>query len=205
MNRWIDRVKQIRAISQAGLTYSKDKFDIERFVQLEAIAADMFAHLSSAPVEQVTELFLPETGYPTPKIDLRAGVIRDGQILLVREREDGLWTLPGGWADVCESPSEGVIREVLEESGYVVANPRLVAVKDRDKHPYLPKYPFHIYKLFFLCDWVGGKAQDNLEISEIGFFAPDALPPLSLGRVSADDIAMLFEYSAHPDQRIYVD
>ncbi len=144
MSQWVEWVKQLQSIAQAGKAYSKDKFDLERFDQLSDISHKMFAQLSDTPVERVAELFIPESGYPTPKVDLRAAVIKDNKILLVREREDDCWSLPGGWADVCETPSDGVVREVLEESGYVVSSPRLVAVKDRDVHPYFPKFPYYI-------------------------------------------------------------
>ncbi|MDA0117446.1 NUDIX hydrolase [Vibrio sp. T11.5] len=205
MQPWLDWAKQIKAIAQAGETYGRDKYDLERYRQLDEIAHQMFAHLSGSPVEQVQKLFIPESGYPTPKIDLRAAVIKDGKILLVREREDDCWTLPGGWGDVCETPKAGVVREVLEESGYVVNNPRLVAVKDRAVHDYQPEFPFHIYKMFFLCDFVSGEATTNIEISEIEFFAPDELPQLSQGRVLVEDIEMMFDYLANPDKPIYVD
>lgn len=205
MNPWVDWVKQIKSISQAGLAYSKAPFDIERFKMLDALAHEMFSHLSTAPVEQVERLFIPETGYPTPKIDLRAGVIREGKILLVRERADGCWSLPGGWADVCETASEGVVREVMEETGYRVSQPRLIAVKDRARHGYRPEFPYHIYKLFFVCEFESGMAETNIEISDIGFFAPDELPELSVSRVLPEDIEMLFRHSQCPGSPVYVD
>ncbi|KDM92831.1 NUDIX hydrolase [Photobacterium galatheae] len=184
--------KQLQAIAQAGKAYSQDPYDLERFDQIAVIAQQMFAELSDAPLAKIQNLFIPETGYPTPKVDLRAGVIRENRILLVREREDDRWTLPGGWADVCETPSEGIVREVMEESGLVVGNPRLVAIKDRSVHPYQPAYPNHIYKLFFLCDYISGEPSENLEISKVAFFERHAIPPLSLSRVLAEDIAMMF-------------
>ncbi len=205
MNPWTDWVKQIQAIAQAGQTYTKDKYDQERFDQLSELAKQMFAQLSSAPIEQIKQVFIPETGYPTPKIDLRAAVIKDNKILLVREREDNRWTLPGGWADVCETASTGVMREVEEESGYIVDNPRLIRIKDRAVHDYQPEYPFHIYKLFFLCDLVGGEAKENLEVSEIGFFAIDEIPPLSSGRTSMDDIHTAFKHFNQAGLAVIVD
>ena len=159
----------------------------------------------TASVEQVRNLYIPESGYPPPKVDLRAGVIRNNKILLVREREDSRWALPGGWADVCETPSEGIVREVLEESGYVVHSPKLVAIKDRDIHPYTPKLPFHVYKMFFLCEFESGTATPNIEISDIEFFALDDLPKLSEGRVLERDITMMFEYHASPSKAVLVD
>ncbi len=205
MSQWVDWVKQLQSIAQAGKAYSKDKFDLERFEQLSSISHQMFAELSDTPVERVSELFIPESGYPTPKIDLRAAVIKDNKILLVREREDDCWSMPGGWADVCETPSQGIVREVFEESGYVVSSPRLVAVKDRDVHPYYPKFPYHIYKMFFLCTFESGEALTNIEISDIGFFALDELPTLSEGRVLRTDIESMFEHYNNPDKAIYVD
>ncbi len=205
MSQWVDWVKQIQAIAQAGKAYSKDKFDLERFDQLSAISHQMFATLSDSPVERVRELFIPESGYPTPKIDLRAAVIKDNKILLVREREDDCWSLPGGWADVCETPTDGIIREVFEESGYTVSSPRLVAIKDRDVHPYYPKFPYHIYKMFFLCHFESGEALTNIEISDIGFFGLDELPTLSEGRVLRCDIEAMFEHYSDPDKAVYVD
>lgn len=205
MQPWLNWAKQIKAIAQAGETYGHDKYDLERYKQLDHIAHQMFAYLSDSPIASVERLFIPESGYPTPKIDVRAGVIKDGKILLVREREDDCWTLPGGWGDVCETPKQGVVREVLEESGFVVNNPRLVAVKDRAVHNYQPEFPFHIYKLFFLCDFVSGSPKTNIEISEIDFFLPDQLPQLSSSRVLPEDIEMIFSFFNNPDQQVYVD
>lgn len=205
MDKQLEWAKKLKAISQAGQTYSKDKFDLERFEQIQQIAFEMFAAISDAPIEKISNLFIPETGYPTPKVDVRAGVIKDNKILLVRERADGCWTLPGGWGDVCETPTQGVIREVLEESGFTVNNPRLIAVKDRDAHPYSPKFPFHIYKMIFLCELVSGSPTTNIEISEIDFFSLDDLPPLSQSRVLPEDIKLVFDHYNDSNLSVYVD
>lgn len=205
MSQWMHWAKQLQALSQAGQAYSKDKFDLQRFDEVASIAQQMMAELAGTPVEKVQQLFVPEVGYPTPKVDLRAGVFKDGKILLVREREDDCWTMPGGWADVCETPSQGIIREVLEESGYSVSSPTLVAIKDRDVHPYLPKYPQHIYKMFFLCHFESGQPTPNIEISEIGFFELNALPPLSTSRVLKSDIELMFQHHEHPTTSVWVD
>lgn len=205
MSQWMNWAKQLQALSQAGQAYSKDKFDLERFDEIANISHQMIAQLANTSVERIEQLFVPEVGYPTPKVDLRAGVIKDGKILLVREREDNCWTMPGGWADVCETPSTGVIREVLEESGYHVSHPKLVAIKDRDVHAYLPKYPQHIYKMFFLCRFESGQPQTNIEISDIGFFALDELPPLSESRVLKSDIELMFQHAEYPQTEIHVD
>lgn len=164
MNSYIELAKELHAMAQAGLTYVKDPFDKERYERLAAIARDLMARLADAPIARVENFFLPESGYPTPKVDLRGGVFdARGRVLLVKERRSGRWSLPGGWADVNEPPSLGVEREVREEGGVAVRAVRLVGVKDRDCHPYTPKYPVHIYKLFFLCELidVGENAGDD--------------------------------------------
>ncbi|CAH0535907.1 NUDIX hydrolase [Vibrio marisflavi] len=205
MSPWLDCAKQIQAISQAGQAYSKDKYDLERFDQLSDVANQMFSHLSNQPVEAIQKLFIPESGYPTPKVDLRAGIIRDNKILLVKEIEDGGWSMPGGWADVCESPSQGVVREVFEESGIVVDSPKLIAIKDRSLHPYEPEFPFHIYKLFFVCRYVSGEPKPTMEISEANFFELNTLPNLSTSRVLPEDIEMVFRHADSSVPYIHVD
>ena len=196
--QWLVWVEKIRAIAQNGLTYSDGGYDLERYHQLQDIAHEMTAALAGAPKEKVDDFFLPEKGYCTPKVDLRAGVFKDNEILLVKERSDNCWALPGGWGDVCEPPSLGVEREVLEESGFIVKALKLVAVRDTHRHPYHSCNPNHIYKLFFLCELTGGEAKTNLEISDIDFFPPDQLPELSRGRTISDDIKMLCQHLDNP-------
>ena len=139
-----------------------------------------------------------DVGYATPKVDVRAAVFREGRLLLVREKEDGCWTLPGGWADIGDSPSTAVVREVKEESGYDVKARKLLALLDRNLHGH-PPIPYHAYKLFFLCDLVGGNAHAEQETDAVDFFANGEIPPLSLTRVTPAQIARLFEHSFHPE------
>ena len=126
-------------------------------------------------------------------------VFRDDKVLLVREVADGCWTLPGGWADVNESPSESVVREVREESGYETRPVKLLAVYDRSKQGHVPAFPFHVYKLFILCELIGGEAATSFETSGVGFFAEEELPELSLSRVTPEQIRRLFEHWRHPE------
>ena len=198
-------MKRLRAIAQTGQTYTRDPYDRERYEELEAMALSLLARLLDSPPEVVRSVYLPEAGYPTPKIDVRAGVFRDGRILLVRETADRRWTLPGGWGDEHESPKQSIEREVREESGYEVEARRLVAVKDRHLHPYTPKRLERIYKLFFLCELTGGEAGTSLETDGVDFFALDDLPPLSLGRTLADDVALLDDYRRAPEKPCYFD
>lgn len=199
--QWLKWAQRLQAIAQTGLTYAKDPFDIERYESIREISAEIMAAGTCAPeIAPILELFKLHAGYATPKVEVRAGVIADGQILLVREKEDGCWTLPGGWADVGDSPSTAVIHEVKQESGYEVAVKKLVALYDRNLHGH-PPYPFHSYKAFFLCDLTGGSpiTEPNNETLEVGFFAEDELPPLSLIRVTPKQIANLFEHWRNPE------
>ena len=202
---WRDALKRLRAIAQTGQTYSRDPYDQERFEEVEALSLKLLARLLDSTPEVLSSVYLPESGYPTPKIDVRAGVFHDDQILLVRESADGRWTLPGGWGDEHESPRQNVERETLEESGYQVRAERLVAVKDRHLHPYTPRRLERIYKLFFLCVLTGGEASTSLETDAVAFFDLDRLPSLSLGRTLPADIEMLDLYRNDPERPCYFD
>ena len=203
---WLDWVSRLRAIAQTGLGYSRDGYDLQRFREVREIAELMLAAIAAAPVAQVRDLYLPERGYPTPKVDVRAGVFRHGEVLLVRETSDGRWSLPGGWADEHASPRQNVEREVFEEAGCRVMAVQLVAIKDRNRHPYLPRRLESVYKLLFLCELesaAGLEALDvNLETTAAAFFPLSGLPPLSPGRTLAADIEVLAEaLIAHQRQR----
>jgi ADP-ribose pyrophosphatase YjhB (NUDIX family) len=187
---WIQWAREIQAIAQTGLHFSESVYDRERYERLRDIAAAMFAARSDATESAIRASFAAQTGYATPKVDVRGVVLKDNQILLVRETSDGLWTLPGGWADVNDSPSEAVVREIREESGFLTRATRLIALFDRSKHAHVPPFPFHVYKLFIACELLGGNAQTSSETSEVEFFDPDRLPPLSIGRVTPDQIAI---------------
>jgi ADP-ribose pyrophosphatase YjhB (NUDIX family) len=187
---WIRWAREIQAIAQTGLHFSESVYDRERYERLRDIVVEMFAKGSDATESFIRASFAAQTGYATPKVDVRGVVLKDGRLLLVRESSDGLWTLPGGWADVNDSPSEAVVREVREESGFVTRATRLLALFDRSKHPHQPPFPFHVYKLFIACELLGGNARPSSETSEVGFFDPSQLPPLSIGRVTPDQIAI---------------
>jgi ADP-ribose pyrophosphatase YjhB (NUDIX family) len=195
---WLEWTRRIQAIAQAGLTYTEGPFDRERYHALQRIAAEMLAeHTGMDPVRSLG-LFAGESGYPTPKVDVRGVVFRDDRLLLVREREDGLWTLPGGWADVGESPREAVEKEIREETGYHTRAVKLLAVWDRDRHG-APPLPWYVYKLAIRCELVGGEAADSIETEAAGFFAEDEIPPLSRGRIMPGQIARIFEHHRHPE------
>jgi len=196
---WLTHARELQAIAQIGLAYTKDRFDAERYKRIRAIAAAIMASGSGTEVEQVLQLFSQEIGYATPKVDVRGVVFRDRCVMLVREISDGRWTLPGGWADVNQSASECVKRETEEESGFHVHVTRLAAVWDYRRHGHVSRHPHSIYKMFFHCEIVGGEAHGGAETSEVGFFAEDDLPDLSLGRVTAPQIRRMFEHGRRPE------
>jgi ADP-ribose pyrophosphatase YjhB (NUDIX family) len=197
---WLQWARRMQALAQSGLTYARDPYDVERYEALRTLAAEMLAAHAGMPRETVDTLFAADVGYATPKLDVRGVVFRDdGAVLLVRERSDGGWTLPGGWVDVGEAPSEAVEKEVREESGYVVRATKLLALLDRDRHGH-PPHAHHIWKVFIRCSLVGGAAATpGLETEGVGFFHVDAIPPLSLTRIVPAEIARMFEHYAHPD------
>ncbi len=196
--RGLEWAQRLQALAQNGLTFAKDPFDQERYEAIRDIAAEMMATQTETDFEIVKGLFMQETGYKTPKIDSRGAVFRDGRILLVRERADGRWSLPGGWIDVHESPGESVVREIREETGYQTRALKLLAIFDKNKHEH-PPTTYHSYKLFFLCEILGGSPTHTIETDGVNFFPEDALPELSVTRVTAGQIARLFEHYRHPD------
>jgi ADP-ribose pyrophosphatase YjhB (NUDIX family) len=197
---WLARAQRLRAIAQIGRAYTRDGYDRERYEELAAIANEMLADLTGAPLHKIVGIYLPETGYPTPKVDVRAGVFNDrGDVLLVQEASDGRWALPGGWADEHDTPKRNCEREVLEESGYRVTAVKLVAVKDRSVHPYTPPRLERIYKMLFLCSLDGGAAATSVETTAASFFPLDALPDLSVGRTLAADVELLWAHRLQPE------
>lgn len=197
--RWLGWVRRVQAIAQNGLTYTEGVFDRERYHELQRLAAQMGAALGDAEPERVLGLYAGQTGYATPKVDVRGVVFRDGKLLLVRERDDGRWTLPGGWADVGEAPSEAVEKEIREESGYQARAVKVLAVLDRDRHG-APPLPWAVYKLFLRCELFGGEGAHSTETDGVGWFAEDEIPPLSTGRVTPAQVRRMFEHLRDPDR-----
>ena len=189
--KWLDWAIELQALAQAGLFYSKDIYDIERFQRIREIAADMLVSPSGLPVERVKELFCSEIGYQTPKLDSRAAVFLDDKILLVQE-QNGLWSLPGGWVDVNLSVGENAVKEVKEEAGLDVRPEFVIAVQDRKKHN-AEIYAYNICKVFLLCTFLGGSFRPNSETIASGYFSLDNLPPLAENKTTAAQIQMCFE------------
>ena len=213
MSKTIQWARRLAALAQTQLTYAKDEYDKERGEELQALAAEMMAAATSNDWKDCRvqaqpfsnhwkKIFENESGYATPKVDVRGAIFQDGKILLSKELKDGCWSLPGGWADVNDTPSEAIIREVLEETGYPARCVKLAAVLDRDLH-YKPEdghaHPFHIYKLMFLCEITGEPGELCHDITDAAFFEINDLPPLSLHRTLPGHIELLWNHHQNPD------
>jgi ADP-ribose pyrophosphatase YjhB (NUDIX family) len=197
---WLAWARELQAVAQTGLTYAKDPHDIERYTALRRLAARMMAAGSGTEAARIEALFAAETGYATPKLGVRGAVFDpDGRILLVREAVDeGRWSLPGGWAEVNQTPAESMMREVAEESGYLARPVKLAAVWDRARQGH-PPGPFSVTRLFFVCALAGGEPRTSLETTEIAWFAEDALPEdLSHRRVLPHQIRRMFDHWRDP-------
>jgi ADP-ribose pyrophosphatase YjhB (NUDIX family) len=193
----LEWARKVQAIAQTGLAFTRDPFDRERYTQLAELVAELLSRELAIPLGAARELWAGEHGYATPKVDVRGGVFRDERVLLVRERADGRWTLPGGWVDVNDAPSEAVAREIFEESGYRARAVKLAALVDKNRHPHPPGV-HHIYKLFFLCELLGGEPAASSETDAVEFFPVHALPSLSTGRVLASQIERLYQHRLDP-------
>ncbi|MBA2364298.1 MAG: NUDIX hydrolase [Chloroflexia bacterium] len=198
--RWLEWAREMLAMAQTGLTYAADPYDRDRYERLREIAAEIVAAHGDLESSPVHDLFARDTGHATPKVDVRGAIFREDTVFLVRERSDGNWTLPGGWADPGETPSAAVVREIREESGLETRATRLLACWDRDAQGH-PPAAFYAYKLFFACEVIReGTLPENRETSEAAYFPVDALPPLSLARVTPTEVRALFALHHHPEQ-----
>lgn len=202
--KWLEWAKQLQSIAQAGLTYSKDIYDLERFESLREISVDIIAHHTEMDKTAIRDLFANETGYATPKIDIRAVVFRDNKILMVREKMDGDWSLPGGWGDIGLTPSEVAIKETKEESGFDVKAIKLISVLDKKCHPH-PSSLYYVYKMFIQCEIIGGQAEEGMETNAVAFFAENELPSLSIARNTASQIKLAFRHLRYPQEPAYFD
>jgi ADP-ribose pyrophosphatase YjhB (NUDIX family) len=191
---------RLAALAQDGLTFAANDYDLDRYRQVSRLAAELLAALSGRAAGDLAVELGRDSGYATPKADVR-GVIFDDQerVLLMQEKTDGRWSLPGGWADPGDAPSVAVTREILEETGYHSSAVKLIACWDREVQGNPPPLPVHVYKLFFLCR-ADGTVQEPaaLETLDVGWFAVGALPPLSLGRVNQHQVERALAHYRDP-------
>ena len=201
--KWIAWAREIFSLSQAGLTYSQNEFDIERYKRLQEITAEMLESQSELSRASVLESFSMQAGYATPKIDVRGAVVHEGKILLIQERMDGRWAMPGGWADLGNAPASVAEREVWEESGYHVKAEKVVAVIDANRIE--PMEFYHAFKIIFLCTLIGGEPQVSHETMAVDFFDLNDLPPLSLYRTDESMLREVFAHIQDPNRRTAFD
>jgi ADP-ribose pyrophosphatase YjhB (NUDIX family) len=199
--QWLLWAREMQAMAQTGLAFTRDQYDRERYQRLRSLAAEIMAEHADMAIPDIEMLFTQQSGYATPKLGVRGAVFQDDRLLLVRETvDDHRWTLPGGWADVNESPAEAVAREVREEAGIEVRPYKLAAVWDRARHPHGVVPPFHVWRLFFLCEIIGGELRTGPETSEVAFFAEHELPTeLSTRRVLLPQLKRMFEHMRLPE------
>jgi ADP-ribose pyrophosphatase YjhB (NUDIX family) len=195
----LDLSREIHAISSSGFYFSKDPYDLQRFKQLNEIAAELIAKHSVHSKQFVNKVFSAESGYVTPKIDVRGAIFADNKILMAKERASDAWTLPGGYVDVNESLSQAVEREVLEESGFSVKAKKVAAIYDHRKHGY-KAHLYHFYKIYLLCDLVGGSENTDIETSEVAYLAKSDLDTMSLdpGRITKAHVLRMFDHYSQP-------
>lgn len=198
MEKWLKWAIEIQSLAQAGLTYTDNVYDIERYERLREIAAEIIEEKSNISLEKVKDLFCNENGYQTPKIDTRAAIFKDDKILLTHEN-NGTWSLPGGWCDVLESVASNTIKEVKEETGLDVETIKIIAVQDRNKHN-KPIYAYGVCKIFVLCNVIGREFIENIETTEIKYFSLDEIPNnLAEEKTNNEQIEMCFK--AYKDEK----
>ena len=192
MEKWLSWAIEIQSLAQAGITYTKDLYDKERYERLREISAEMLKEKTNVPLEKVKDLFCNEIGYQTPKLDTRAVIFKDNKILLVHEK-NGTWSLPGGWCDVLESIKSNTIKEVKEETGLNVKAIKIISIQDRNKHN-TPMYAYGVCKVFVLCEIIDGEFKENIETTEIDYFALEDLPKkLADEKCNKEQIKMCFK------------
>ncbi|RLD76675.1 MAG: ADP-ribose pyrophosphatase [Bacteroidetes bacterium] len=193
-DHWLTIAKKINSIAQSGLAFTKDKYDKERYLELQALSIQILNNVTDIDSEKLNFIFNRDAGYQTPKIGVRAVVVKNNKILLVKEDMDNKWSLPGGYADIGMTPSEIAVNEVKEESGYDVKATRILGLIDYNKHQDRP-FPFDIYNLFMECELIGGKPTTGIETNDVGFFDINNLPELSVRRVTKEQIIEMYKLS----------
>ncbi|MDN5284665.1 MAG: hydrolase [Mucilaginibacter sp.] len=201
----LNYAKRLRAMAHLGLTYANNEYDTERYHELEQIGLEMMQLLTGQPLEALSVYFNSNKEYITPKTDIRAVIFNDqNEILLVKEKADGKWSLPGGWADIGQSPTEAAVKEALEETGFTVKPVKLLAVLDKRCHPHPPQLDY-VYKIFIQCEIIGGTQTAAFDILDAAFFSRENIPQLSEDRVLPSQINLMFEYQLHPEKQAIID
>ena len=201
---WLEIAREIQALAQTGAAFARNNYEEERYKRLNEITAEIIEHHTSLEKESVVKSLMNQPGYATPKIDVRAAVIKDGKILLVQEVTDNCWAMPGGWADIGDIPSEVAIRETKEESGFDVKPKKVIGVYDANRNGGMLEL-FHAFKIIFLCELVGGEAKISEETLAVKFFDFNELPSLSQNRTNKKHLSEIQLHLTDPERKTFFD
>jgi len=198
-------LQRLKAIAETGITYAESGYDLERYEEIRKISLTLMGNWIGEPLEKLEDFFLLPNDYPTPKVDVRAFIQNEkGQLLLAQESVDGKWTIPGGWADIGETPKESVLKEVKEETGFEAEVVRLLAIYDKRAHAHPPR-PHYVYKLIFECQILGGALNPGFDMKGAAFFDWDQLPDLSEDRILVSQLQQLKMLSTQGSSKVYFD
>ena len=204
-NFFFEKIKRIQALAEIGLEYSEISYDRERYEELREISLQLLEQMTDTPIEKIVPVIQETNGYKTPKVDVRAVVFNEkDQILLIQEKIDGKWAMPGGWTDISYSPGEVAEKECMEEAGLRVKAKRLLAIMDKQKQNMPPAFEY-VYKIFLLCEKLGDEISTGSETIDVGWFDINNLPELSLPRNTKEQIQMMFEYQRGERTEPYFD
>jgi len=202
---FFEHIKRLQALAEIGLAYSNSNYDIERYEEIQEICLEMLGQLTDVPIPKIKAIIQENNGYKTPKVDVRAVVFNpEGQILLVQEKVDGLWALPGGWADVGYTPRMIAEKECFEEAGLTVKSSHLIALMDKTAQQMPPEFEY-VYKLFIRCEPIGTQIASGHETDNVGWFNEHELPELSKPRNSESQIHLMFQYYRGEKTEVYLD
>ena len=205
VKRLLHEAVQLKATADTGLLYNTNPYDRERYEAIRETSLRIMEIIGVDQLEGIRNSFLPATDYPTAKVDLRALILSpEGGILLAKERADGCWSLPGGWADVGASPRENIIKECKEETGLEVIPERLLAVFDKAKHAHPPQAEY-VYKLVFLCTTTTTALKAGFDVLDVQFFPLDQLPALSENRILKSQIELAYNLAHDENAQTYFD
>lgn len=202
---YFEKVKRIQTLAEIGLEFTDSSYDLERYEELRQISLEMLEKMTDIPIQKIIPVIEEKNGYKTPKVDIRAVVFNEnGEILMVQEKADNCWAMPGGWTDISYSPKEVAEKECMEEAGLKVNATRLLAIMDKQKQGMPPAFEY-VYKIFMLCEKQGNDISTGSETLDVGWFKENELPLLSNPRNNAAVLKMMIEFHRGERTETYFD